>query len=62
MSKFTVWSYFKATDIIERYQDEDEGVTMANVVESLPKAKEKAIDFLKTLIKEVENLKLKDLQ
>lgn len=62
MSKLTVWKYVKAIDIIEHYQDEDEDITMANVVESLPKAKEEAIDFLKTLIKEVENLKLRDLK
>ena len=62
MSKLVVWKYVKATDIIDHYLDEDEELAFTEVVDSLPKAKEKAIAYLNGLIKEIENLKLRDLK
>ena len=61
MSKLTVWK-FKATDIIDRYQDADENISHVAVVDSLPKAKEKAIEYLYDLIQEIQHLKLRDLE
>ena len=62
MSKLSVWKYVKATDIIDRYQDADENIPHVTVVDSFPKAKKEALVFLNNLIKDVENLKLRDLE
>lgn len=61
MGKLVVWNYMKATDFINRFQDEDDTVAFSTVVENLPLAKEQAIMVLKQLIQDVQDLKLKDI-
>jgi len=62
MGKLTVWEYIKAEDFINRYQDQDDTVSKVTIVDNLPEAKARVIAYLTQLIKEVEDLKLKDIK
>lgn len=61
MGRITVIVPNNINDFITRYQEEDETITTATVVSSLPEAKKVIAYKLEELLSQLNTLKLKDI-